>query len=388
MQDVDALIVGAGASGLMCAIRAGRRGRRVAVLDKGGKTARKVRIAGGGRCNFTNLDCEARHYLGENPHFCKSALARFSPYDILSLLAENGLGYEEKAEGQLFCEQGGAAVAGVLERLAGEAGASVRLGMDVQTVEREGDGFVVRTDQGDMRAPAVVVATGGRSWPGVGATTFGYEVAKHFGLRVVPPRPALTPLVVPNWRYSDLSGVALPARVTCGDASFADDVLFTHKGLSGPAILQISSYWRKGEALSIDLLPGQSIVDTVEQARHERGKTLLRNVLGAHFPERLARRVAGADGDTQVADLRRKAMDRLAEAVHAWTVQPSRAEGWDKAEVTAGGVDTAALSSKTMAARSVPGLYFTGEVVDVTGWLGGYNLHWAWASGFAAGEAV
>lgn len=386
MKKYDVIIIGAGASGLLCAIECAKRGRRTAVLDLGAKSGRKVRIAGGGRCNFTNLELNASHYISGNTHFVKSALARFTPYDILGLLAENGLGYEEKAEGQLFCEQGGAAVAGVLERLVGEAGATLHMQTEVQDARQEGDGFVVETDKGAFGCASLVVATGGRSWPGVGATGTGYELATRFGLKVVPPQPALAPLVIPKWEHSDISGVALTARVSCKAASFTDGILFTHKGLSGPAILQISSYWKKGEALHLDLLPGQDMEALLDAARVESGKVQLKNFMAGHLPSRLAESLFPRDGKRTLAELDRKTMQSAAGRVHGWTVTPSRTEGWDKAEVTAGGVDTQALSSKTMEAKNVPGLYFIGEVQDVTGWLGGYNLQWAWSSGYAAGQ--
>ncbi|NJB66536.1 hypothetical protein GGQ74_000176 [Desulfobaculum xiamenense] len=387
MDTFDVIVIGAGASGLMCAIGAAGRGRRTAVLDLGRRSARKVRIAGGGRCNFTNLDCEAEHYLSENPHFCKSALSRFTPWDIVSLLAENGLSYEEKAPGQLFCAQGGGAVAGCLERMAGEAGASLYMGREVRGVEMDAGRFVVRTGGETFSSASLVVATGGRSWPGVGATSTGYEIATRFGVRVVPPRPALAPLVVPQWSFSDLAGVSFSARVSCGRIAFTDDVLITHKGLSGPAVLQISSHWRKGEELTIDLLSGGDVEALLDEERATRGgRALLRNVLSRHVPGRLAEMLIGAHGGKPVAELNREALRDVARRIGAWTVMPSRTEGWEKAEVTAGGVDTAALSSKTMGARGVPGLFFTGEVQDVTGRLGGYNLQWAWSSGFAAGE--
>lgn len=442
----DVIVAGAGASGLFFAARAARRGLAVLVLDPGapmGGAARKVRVSGGGRCNFTNLDMDPGRYLCGNPHFTRSALARFTPWDAVAWLGEHGLGYEEKAPGQLFCAQGAAAVAGALEAECAGAGVRLELGRPVRGVERAGDGFLVRTESGALAARAVAVATGGLSWPAVGASGLGFEVAAALGLRVVPPRPALVPLVCGNkggnWPYADLAGVALPVRAACAGVAFTDDLLFTHKGLSGPVILQISTYWRRGEALTIDLLPGQDAAALLAAARSAkgRGRTLVRNFLAAHLPGRLAARLAAqvaaqaptsalartparqsghavgpataraavggpASGqsapkpgaqplslaDTPLADLTAPQLHALAQALNAWTVLPTRSEGWAKAEVTAGGVDTAALSSQTMAARHIPGLFFLGEVQDVTGHLGGYNLHWAWASAHAAALAV
>ena len=429
-QPWDVIVAGAGASGLFFAARAARRGLAVLVLDPGapiGGAARKVRISGGGRCNFTNLDMDPGRYLCANPHFTRSALARFTPWDAVAWLGEHGLGYEEKAPGQLFCAQGAAAVAGALEADCAGVGVRLELGRPVRGVERAGDGFSVMTESGALAARAVAVATGGLSWPAVGASGLGFEVAAALGLRVVPPRPALVPLVCGgkgggNWPYADLAGVALPVRVACAGAAFTGDLLFTHKGLSGPVILQISTYWRRGEALTIDLLPGQDAAALLAAARSAkgRGRTLVRNFLAAHLPARLAARLAAqvaapapaprpasgpvrqsgqqpggppfsgsgaaplALADTPLADLTTQQLYALAQALGAWTVLPTRSEGWAKAEVTAGGVDTAALSSQTMAARHIPGLYFLGEVQDVTGHLGGYNLHWAWASAHAA----
>ncbi|WP_028587012.1 aminoacetone oxidase family FAD-binding enzyme [Desulfocurvus vexinensis] len=416
-QPWDVIVAGAGAAGLFFAARAARRGLAVLVLDPGapmGGAARKVRVSGGGRCNFTNLDMDPGRYLCANPHFTRSALARFTPWDAVAWLGEHGLGYEEKAPGQLFCAQGAAAVATALEADCAGAGVRLELGRPVRGVERAGDGFSVATEGGALAARAVAVATGGLSWPAVGASGLGFEVAAALGLRVEPPRPALVPLVCGSqggskggsWPYADLAGVALPARVACAGAAFTDDLLFTHKGLSGPVILQISTYWRRGAALSIDLLPGQDAAALLAAARSAkgRGRALVRNFLAAHLPARLAARLAAqvaapapaprpgaaplALADTPLADLTAPQLHALAQALGAWTVLPTRSEGWAKAEVTAGGVDTAVLSSQTMAARHIPGLYFLGEVQDVTGHLGGYNLHWAWASAHAAALAV
>ncbi|BBD07407.1 NAD(P)/FAD-dependent oxidoreductase [Desulfovibrio ferrophilus] len=388
MKRCDVIVLGAGAAGLFFAGHAAGRGRSVIVLDPGPKPARKVRISGGGRCNFTNLDMDAEHFGSGNPHFVKSALARFTPWDMVGFLGEYGLSYEEKAEGQLFCAEGAGAVARALEGFAKGTGASIRLGESALGVLKDEDGFAVETEQGRYRAKSLVVATGGPSWPGVGASWFGFELARQFGLRVEPPRPALVPLICGNWKHVDLAGLALPVRVSCGAAVVADDLLFTHRGLSGPAILRISSHWKKGESLIIDLLPGQHVAALIDDTRRESGKTLTRNLLGKHLPSRLAQRVSGHVGFLPVGELDRETMDTLTARIHGWEVLPTRSEGWEKAEAAAGGVDTRAFSSKTMEARDVPDLYFIGEVLDVTGELGGYNLHWAWASAHAAAQNV
>lgn len=391
MQAWDVIVIGAGASGLFFAARAARAGRRVAVLDAGTRPARKVRISGGGRCNFTNLDAGPEHYQCGNPHFTRSALARFSPWDAVGWLAEHGLGYEEKAAGQLFCEQGAGSVARALEADCADAGVDLVLNTPVRGAEPEGDGFAVHAETGEtLRAERLVVATGGPSWPGVGASGLGYDIAKRFGLRVEPVRPALVPLVCGNWRHADLAGLAVPARIACGGAAFADDMLFTHKGLSGPAVLQASTFWTRGEDLVVDLLPGEQALALLTAAKHEKGtgKTLVRNFLARHLPARLAAALPGRLADAPLAECRADDLERLAATLNTWRVTPTRTEGWDKAEVAAGGVDTANISSKTMAAADTPRLHFLGEVLDVTGQLGGYNLHWAWASAHAAAEGV
>jgi len=384
----DAIVIGAGASGLFFAGHAAGRGKSVLVLDPGPKPARKVRISGGGRCNFTNLEMDADRFASGNPHFAKSALARFTPWDMVGFLGERGLSYEEKAAGQLFCSEGAGAVARVLEDFAVGAGATLRLGEPALSAIAEGKGFAVDTDSGHELARALIVATGGPSWPGVGATWFGFELARQFGLRVEPPRPALVPLVCGHWAHGDLAGLSLPVRISCEGGVVADDLLFTHKGLSGPAILRISTHWKKGSALAVDLMPGRHVAVLVDEARQTSGKTLIRNLLAGHLPARLAQRVAGHVGFLPVGDVDGETLAALAGRIHAWEVLPTRSEGWEKAEVAAGGVDVNGLSSKTMEAREVPGLYFVGEVMDVTGELGGYNLHWAWASAFAAAQSL
>lgn len=388
MTYVDVVVIGAGASGLYCARLIAEQGRSVAVFDSGSKTARKVRIAGGGRCNFTNMDMTPERFLCGNPHFVKSALARFTPWDIIGFLAAHGLTYEEKAEGQLFCEQGGGAVAKALESAARSAGVRMFMGRTVTAVEKREDGFRLDVDGESFSAGVVVVATGGPSWPGVGASSFGLEVAKSFGLRVEPVRPALVSLVCGQWRYADIAGLSLPVAISCEGASFRDDLLFTHRGISGPAVLRISAYWRKGLALRVDFMPGEDVRSLLESAREDRGRTMVKTLLAERLPSRFVPRICGQFAFSQVGALSGADVDALHERLHAFEIIPTKTEGWDKAEIAAGGVDTARLSSKTMESRDVPGLYFIGEVLDVAGDLGGYNLHWAWASAAAAADAI
>ena len=388
MHTSDVVVVGAGAAGLFLASHAARRGRSVTVLDPGPKPARKVRVSGGGRCNFTNLAASAAHYRSGNPHFVKSALARFGPWDMVSFLAEHGLEYEEKAPGQLFCVQGAGAVARALEQAAAEAGVHVVCGAAVEAVWRDGDAHVARTARGDFAGASLVVATGGPSWPGVGATWFGFDVARQYGLRVEPPRPALVPLVCGQWKHADLAGVSMPVRIKACGAEAVGDMLITHRGLSGPAVLDISLDWRKGEPLVVDLLPGVHLAAVIDDERRDSGRTLVRKLLGRHLPGRLVERLCGHVGFLHLADLDVETTTELCGRVHAWEILPTRTEGWEKAEAAAGGVDTSAISSKTMQATVIPGLYFIGEVLDVVGQLGGFNLHWAWASAHAAAQAV
>ncbi len=386
-RERDVIVIGAGASGLICAAECGRRGRSVLVLDHGKRTAAKVLISGGGRCNFTNLDMHARHYLSRNPHFCTSALARFTPRDILARMEQHGIAYYEKEAGQLFCVKSSRDFAGMLEEECRQAGAELLLGCRVEEIRRE-DRFVVTTDRGELRAGSVVVATGGLSYANLGATGFGHAVARQFGLKVIPPRPALVPFVLAHEDrkvFGPLAGVSLECAVQCSGRSFRGSLLFTHKGLSGPAALQASLSWEPGMRLVIDLLPDVDLAGIFAAKR--RSRTEMHNLLSGLLPRRLAQawcehRIVARPLD-QTSD---KELREIAKGLHGWEVVPKGTEGYATAEVTAGGVDTGELSSKTMEARRVPGLYFTGEVVDVTGELGGYNLHWAWASGHAAGQ--
>lgn len=385
----DAVILGAGAAGMMAAIEAGRRGRRVLVVDHAKSPGEKIRISGGGRCNFTNLNIAPERFLSQNPRFALSALKRFTQWDFIARMDAAGIAWHEKTLGQLFCDGSATQVIEMLVRDMERAGVTLWLGCTLGEVRRVGEGFEVETARGPQKTRAVVVATGGKSIPKMGATGYGYRVAEAFGLPVVETRPALVPLTFAEQELSwmrPLAGVSLPGWVSCGRTGFDEAVLFTHRGLSGPAVLQISSYWREGDAISVDLLPGR---DVAAELRAARGKVALRTVLGRWLPERLARHLEEAAGVTgTMAELSAATLDRVAAGIRDWRLVPVGSEGYRTAEVTLGGVDTAALDGRTMEARGVPGLYFVGEVVDVTGWLGGYNFQWAWSSGWAAGQAL
>lgn len=380
-------IIGAGASGLLCALNAAKRGRRVAVLDHGPKAGRKIAVSGGGRCNFTHLEASSKNYLSENPKFCTSALARFTPQDVLRFFSEFQLQAEEKSPGQLFCRQGALAIVEVLERTCRTAGVDFFLNCRVTEVRKESH-FELQTSSGRIQFEFLVVATGGLSWPQVGASGFGFDLAKQFGLGVISPRPGLVPLSFgQDWPFADLSGISLPVKVTIGKTGYTDDLLFTHRGLSGPVALQISNHWLPGQSINLDFLPGCSFVS--ELAAEPSGKKQVTTLLSRFFPTRLALMIAGPDlQNVPLAQLTRDQREALVRRIHGLTVTPKGTEGYAKAEVTVGGVDTRQLSSKTMEAKDVPGLYFIGEVVDVTGELGGYNLQWAWSSGVAAGNSV
>jgi predicted Rossmann fold flavoprotein len=382
----DAVILGAGAAGLMCAIEAGKRGRRVAVLERANRAGKKILISGGGRCNFTNLYCRPEHFSSTNPHFAKSALARYEPSDFIALVEKHHIAYHEKTLGQLFCDRSAQDIADMLEIECRAAGVQMILNSDVQEVRRA-DGFVVGTQSGEFHAPVLVVATGGLSIPKLGATSLGYDVARQFGLKIRQTRPALVPLLLgtsDRARYCDLAGVSADVEVSTDHQSFREKMLITHRGLSGPAILQISTYWREHSSIRIDLAPGREAVLALREAK-ERNVAAARAALQGILPKRFATR--WLDLHTPAAWTNR-ALEELERRVHDWVVDPAGTEGYEKAEVTVGGVDTEELSSKTMESSRVPGLFFIGEVVDVTGQLGGFNFQWAWASGAAAGRAL
>lgn len=391
MQDCDVLILGAGAAGLFCGIEAARRGRRVVILDHAQAPGEKIRISGGGRCNFTNLHTTPERFVSENPRFAASALGRYRPADFIARVERAGIAWHEKTLGQLFCDGSARQIVTMLTDDLRAAGAELRLGVSIGAV-RQAAGFVVETSEGSFRAASLVVATGGKSIPKMGATGLGYRIAEAFGLALTETRPGLVPLTLAEQdlaRTAPLAGVAVPARVRFGRQGFDEAVLFTHRGLSGPAILQISSYWREGESITIDLLPGTDLGALLRGQRASAGKVALHNALARHLPERLAAfAVAEAGLSGRLADQGNAALDRLVAQVQGWTLRPVGSEGYRTAEVTLGGVSTAALEARTLQARAVPGLFFIGEVVDVTGWLGGYNFQWAWSSGWAAGQVA
>jgi len=388
----DVVVLGAGAAGMMCAIEAGKRGRRVLVIDHARAAGEKIRISGGGRCNFTNLNTGPENFISGNPGFCISALRRYRPRDFVALVERHGVAWHEKTLGQLFCDDSARQIVELLLEEMKRAGVVVRLGTSVSEIDRTDDGFRLTLTGGPVTCQSLVVATGGKSIPKMGATGLGYDIAARFGLGVTPTRPGLVPLTFEVGmleRLRPLVGVAVDVRVASGKTRFTEAMLFTHRGLSGPAILQISSYWREGGEIEIDMAPGVDIFEVLRQARSEQGRQAVQTVLGRHLPKRLAQLVAETEGAAgNLADCSDKLLRKIATAVNAWRIKPVGSEGYRTAEVTLGGVDTNDLDSRTMAAKAVPGLYFIGEVVDVTGWLGGYNFQWAWASGWCAGQAV
>ena len=383
----DAIIVGGGAAGLMCAIEAGQRGRRVAVLERSERLGKKILISGGGRCNFTNMHCRPENFLSANPHFAKSALARYTPEDFVALVEKHGIPYHEKTLGQLFCDRSARDILTMLEEECRWAGVSIFLNAKISEVSHAGE-FVLRTDAEEFRASALVVATGGLSIPKIGATPFGYDLARQFGVNIREPWPGLVPFVFnreDRSRYCDLTGVSAEVVASCDGPQFREKMLITHRGLSGPAILQISSYWQPGQSVQIDLAPEAEVTSIFVDSKVPRTMQTLRAELRRILPTRLSDRWLELQAPKSFHSAELATFER---ELHAWTITPSGTEGFEKAEVTCGGVDTDELSAKTMECRKVPGLYFIGEVVDVTGHLGGFNFQWAWASGAAAGRAV
>jgi predicted Rossmann fold flavoprotein len=387
----DAIILGAGAAGLMAAISAGRRGRRVLLLDHAEEPGKKILISGGGRCNFTNLHCAPDRFVSTNPHFAKSALSRYTQHDFIGMVRKHGIAFHEKTLGQLFCDGSARAIVAMLLAEAEAAGVDLRCGQRISAVEKP-DGFRVTTQSGDFTAPALVLATGGLSIPKMGATGLAHDLARRFALPLVAPRPGLVPFTfqgAPLELMRGLSGVALPAIARCGKRAFPEAMLFTHRGLSGPAILQISSYWQEGTPIALDLLPGLDAATVLRERKRARPKAEPKTILGEMLPQRLAQAMAEAHLPLpRMADLPDRALDALALQLKRWELLPAGTEGYAKAEVTLGGIDTDALSSRSLEAKAVPGLFAVGEAVDVTGWLGGYNFQWAWASGWVAGEAL
>ena len=394
MDSRDVVVIGAGAAGMMCAAEAGKRGRSVLVVEHAESAGKKIRISGGGRCNFTNVQSAPENFLSQNPQFCISALRRYTAADFIALVERYGIAYHEKTLGQLFCDGSAQQIIDLLLAEMKQADAALRLETSVTAVERTESGFLLTLSPNaeQVRCRSLVVATGGKSIPKMGASDFGYRLATRFGVPLIETRPALVPLVFDErmlGRLKPLAGIGVAARVMCGDTAFDEAMLFTHRGLSGPAILQISSYWREGDDITIAMLPSLDVFEMLRDARKTQGRQMLSTCLSNHLPQRLARTIAeelgiaGTLGDLSDATLR-----KVEGSVNRWRVRPSGSEGYRTAEVTAGGVDTRALDSRTMAVKAVPGLYFIGEVVDVTGWLGGYNFQWAWSSGWCAGQAV
>ena len=386
-QKFDALILGGGAAGLMCAIEAGKRGRRVAVLEHADRIGKKILISGGGRCNFTNIHCLPENFLSANPHFAKSALARYTPADFIALVEKHRIRYHEKTLGQLFCDGSAREIVSMLEEECRAANVSIFLSAKIREVVRENE-FKVRTANAEFSAPVMVVATGGLSIPKIGATAFGYDLARQFGLKIREPRPGLVPLVLAQpdcSRYCDLAGVSAEVIASCDGQQFREKMLITHRGLSGPAILQISSYWEQSLPVNIDLAPGCPVIDSFDDPKVARNMTALRSELRKILPTRFADRWLEHHAPLAWTNA---ALGEFERQVHGWILRPSGTEGFEKAEVTTGGIDTDELSAKTMECRRVPGLYFIGEVVDVTGHLGGFNFQWAWASGAAAGRSL
>jgi predicted Rossmann fold flavoprotein len=382
----DAVVLGAGAAGLLCAIEAGKRGRSVAVLERADRAGKKILISGGGRCNFTNLYCQPENFTSANPHFAKSALARYTPADFIALIEKHRIPYHEKTLGQLFCDRSAHHVTEMLEAECNAAGVQVFLKSNIREVARATE-FVVRTDSGEFHAPALVVATGGLSIPKMGATAFGYDLARQFGLKIREPRPALVPLVLgekDRTHYCDLTGISIEVVVSINHQSFREMMLITHRGLSGPAILQISSYWSEGKAIRMDLAPDRDVTAAVREA-NVRNIATARSAFQGILPKRFATRWLDLHAPSEWTN---HALAKLEREVHGWVLEPAGTEGYEKAEVTAGGVDTDELSSRTMESRKVPGLFFIGEVVDVTGHLGGFNFQWAWSSGAATGRVL
>jgi predicted Rossmann fold flavoprotein len=383
----DVVILGAGAAGLMCAIEAGKRGRRVAVLERAERIGKKILISGGGRCNFTNLHCRPESFLSANPHFAKSALARYTPADFIALVEKQGIAYHEKTLGQLFCDGPAQQIVAMLEAECRAVGVRIQTNVNVEQVSRE-DGFLLRAGADEFRAESLVIATGGLSIPKMGATGFGYDLARQFGLKIIEPRPALVPFTFAQndaAHFCDLAGVSAEVIASIGGQSFREKMLITHRGLSGPAILQISSYWKPGQTVSLDLAPDCELTGALRDPKKPRDLSAAKAAFRTTLPNRFAERWLDVYPPQGWSN---HALDELERRAHNWQVTPAGTEGYAKAEVTAGGVDTNELSARAMESCKVPGLYFIGEAVDVTGHLGGFNFQWAWASGFSAGQAV
>lgn len=394
VEKFDVIVIGAGAAGLFCAAQAGQKGRRVLLIDNGKKAGRKILMSGGGRCNFTNLYTEPAAYLSHNPHFCKSALARYTQWDFIDLINRHGIAWHEKTLGQLFCDDSAQQVVDLLLKECEQGQVTLRLRSEVVSVTRDDSGYMLQLNGAQVQAEKLVIASGGLSMPGLGASPFGYKIAEQFGLKVFPTRAGLVPFTLHKpllEQLQTLSGVSVPSVLTAEDGTvFKEALLFTHRGLSGPAVLQLSSYWLPGEFVTVNLSPGQDIDAFINDERHSHPNQSLKNTLAKLLPKRLVEclQLLGSVPECTLKQLNSRQQADLANALHQWKVQPNGTEGYRTAEVTLGGVDTTQLSSKTMEARDVPGLYFVGEVVDVTGWLGGYNFQWAWSSAWACAQAL
>jgi predicted Rossmann fold flavoprotein len=379
----DVIIIGGGAAGLFCAIEAGKRGRKTLVIEHNSEVGRKILISGGGRCNFTNREVSAANFISKNPHFCKSALARYTPQDFIELVKSHKIQFYEKKLGQLFCKDSSRQIVSMLLSECEKAKAEIRVNTTVRTITKD-ELFMIETDHGLLTCESLVMATGGLSFPKIGATDFGYKIARQFGLKLVETRPSLVPLIFAGQNFSSLAGVSIDSIVTSGKISFRENILFTHRGLSGPAILQISNYWHREKPVSLDLLPEQDALEILEQSQSS--KQNLDNFLGKYLPGRFAEKFIS--NHQPLNQISKKELEKIAESLNNWQVTFNETEGYHKAEVTLGGVSTDELSSTTMESKRVKGLFLIGEVVDVTGWLGGYNFQWAWSSGFAAGQSV
>ena len=394
MERFDAIVIGAGAAGMFCAAQAGQAGLRVLLLDNGKKPGRKILMSGGGRCNFTNMYVEPAAYLSQNPHFCKSALARYTQWDFIELVGKHGIAWHEKTLGQLFCDDSAEQIVNLLLAECDKGGVQIRLRSEIISVERDDEGYRLQLNGDEVAAKKLVVASGGLSMPGLGASPFGYKLAEQFGLKVLPTRAGLVPFTLHKpllEQLQVLSGVSVPSTITAQDGTvFRENLLFTHRGLSGPAVLQISSYWQAGAFVTINLLPDCHLDDFLNEQRSEHPNQSLKNTLAMQLPKRLVEclQQLGQIPDVTLKQLNVREQEMLVETLTAWRVQPNGTEGYRTAEVTLGGVDTHELSSRTMEARKVPGLYFIGEVMDVTGWLGGYNFQWAWSSAWACAQAL